>query len=54
MMLDTYSFCARAGEAETADTFKYIEKETLEDKANNLIRGSFGPYIAFNQNLGQH
>lgn len=38
-------FSARAGEAEEAFRYEYLEKETKLTKATNLIRGSFGPYL---------
>lgn len=37
---------ARAGEAEEAYKFEYLEKDNEIDNATNLIRGSFGPYLA--------
>lgn len=38
-------FSARAGEAEEAFRFEYLEKENKVDSATNLVRGSFGPYL---------
>lgn len=38
-------FSARAGEAEEAFRFEYLEKENKISNATNLIRGSFGPYL---------
>lgn len=38
-------FSARAGEAEEAFRYEYLEKENKITKASNLIRGSFGPYL---------
>lgn len=38
-------FSARAGEAEEAFRFEYLEKENKVSSATNLIRGSFGPYL---------
>lgn len=38
-------FSARAGEAEEAFRYEYLEKENKITEASNLIRGSFGPYL---------
>ena len=38
-------FSARAGEAEEAFRYEYIEKENKTEEATNLLRGSFGPYL---------
>lgn len=38
-------FSARAGEAEEAFRFEYLEKENKITDCTNLIRGSFGPYL---------
>lgn len=38
-------FSARAGEAEEAFRFEYLEKENKITNATNMIRGSFGPYL---------
>ena len=38
-------FSARAGEAEEAFRFEFLEKENKTKTANNLVRGSFGPYL---------
>ena len=38
-------FSARAGEAEEAFRFEYIGEEKVNSEANNLLRGSFGPYL---------
>nr|WP_303661440.1 hypothetical protein [Bacteroides intestinalis] len=38
-------FSARAGEAEEAFRYEYLEKENKITEATNLIRGSFGPYL---------
>lgn len=39
-------FSARAGEAEEAFRFEFLEQEnTKTDTATNLLRGSFGPYL---------
>lgn len=38
-------FSARAGEAEEAFRYEYLEKENKSNNASNLIRGSFGPYL---------
>lgn len=40
-------FSARAGEAEEAFRYEYINSEIKSTDSYNLIRGSFGPYIAF-------
>lgn len=40
-------FSARAGEAEEAFRYEYINSEIKSTDSSNLIRGSFGPYIAF-------
>lgn len=45
-------FSARAGEAEEAFRYEYLEKENKISTASNLIRGSYGPYLGitgFNQ-----
>lgn len=39
-------FSARAGEAEEAYKFEFLKYENKKDKCTNLIRGSFGPYLA--------
>ena len=41
-------FSARAGEAEEVRYFEYIGNKNLSKDANNLLRGSYGPYLAFN------
>lgn len=38
-------FSSRAGEAEEAFRYEYIEREKKTKDANNLLRGSFGPYL---------
>lgn len=38
-------FSARAGEAEEAFRYEYLEKENKITEASNLIRGAFGPYL---------
>lgn len=38
-------FSARAGEAEEAFRFEYLEKQNKVTESSNLIRGSFGPYL---------
>jgi hypothetical protein len=38
-------FSARAGEAEEAFRFEYVGTKNVNTKANNLLRGSFGPYL---------
>ena len=40
-------FSARAGEAEEAFRYEYIEQELKSSDATNLLRGSYGPYIGF-------
>ena len=39
------TFAARAGEAEEAFRYEYIERENKITDATNLIRGSYGPYL---------
>ena len=39
-------FSARAGEAEEAFRFEYINQELKFTETNNLLRGSYGPYLA--------
>lgn len=38
-------FSARAGEAEEAFRYEYIGKKTKNTEADNLLRGSYGPYL---------
>ena len=38
-------FSARAGEAEEAFRYEYLEKENKVTEASNLLRGSYGPYL---------
>ena len=38
-------FSARAGEAEEAFRYEYLERENKITKASNLVRGSYGPYL---------
>lgn len=38
-------YSSRAGDAEEAYRFKYIEHKNKKSSAYNLLRGSFGPYI---------
>ena len=40
-------FSARAGEAEEAFRYEYIGQELKSSDANNLLRGSYGPYLGF-------
>ncbi len=40
------TFSARAGEAEEAFRYEYLNQEIKSTDATNLIRGSFGPYLA--------
>lgn len=40
-------FSSRAGEAEEAHRFEFITKQNKTSEATNLVRGAFGPYIAF-------
>jgi hypothetical protein len=42
-------FSARAGNAEEAFRYKYIGYENKITKASNLVRGSFGPYLALSK-----
>ena len=48
-------FSARAGEAEEAFRFEYVGTKNVNTKANNLLRGSFGPYLGITgyQKAGQ-
>ena len=43
--INDYMFSARAGEAEEAFRYEYLERENKVSEASNLIRGSFGPYL---------
>lgn len=47
-------FSARAGEAEEAFKFEYIGKKNVSQRASNLLRGSYGPYLGITgyQNAG--
>ena len=38
-------FSARAGEAEEAFRYEYLGSKKVTENADNLIRGSFGPYL---------
>lgn len=38
-------FSARAGEAEEAFRYEYIGQEKISKKSDNLLRGSYGPYL---------
>ena len=38
-------FSARAGEAEEAFRYEYLERENKMTDATNLVRGSYGPYL---------
>lgn len=38
-------FSARAGEAEEAFRYEYLERENKITEASNLVRGSYGPYL---------
>lgn len=38
-------FAARAGEAEEAFRFEYLGEKTEKTEANNITRGSYGPYL---------
>lgn len=38
-------FSARAGDAEEAFRYEYLEEEIKKTSSSNLIRGSFGPYL---------
>lgn len=40
-------FSARAGEAEEAKYFEYITTKIKVSEANNILRGVYGPYLAF-------
>lgn len=40
-------FSSRAGEAEEAFRYEYITSQIKSEDANNLIRGSFGPFLGF-------
>lgn len=41
-------FSARAGEAEEAFRYEYINSIIKSTDANNLLRGSYGPFLGFN------
>ena len=43
--IDNQLFSARAGEAEEAFRYEYLERENKVSSASNLIRGSYGPYL---------
>ena len=43
--INDYMFSARAGEAEEAFRYEYLGYENNTKEADNLIRGSFGPYL---------
>ena len=43
--INDHLFSARAGEAEEAFRFEYLEKENKITEASNLVRGSYGPYL---------
>lgn len=43
--IDEASYRARAGEAEEAWRFQYIEVKNKTNDNNKLVRGSFGPYL---------
>jgi hypothetical protein len=40
-------FSSRAGEAEEVKYFEYITTKIKTTEANNLLRGIYGPYLAF-------
>ena len=42
----TKLFSARAGEAEEAFRYEYVDQEIKSTESSNLLRGSFGPYLA--------
>lgn len=44
--INSKMFSARAGEAEEAFRYEYINTEVKSTDSVNLLRGSFGPYIA--------
>ena len=44
-------FSARAGNPEEAYRYEYIYEEIKTTECNNLLRGSFGPYIAFDGSI---
>jgi hypothetical protein len=48
------TFRGRAGEAEEAFRFRYLENENKKNTATNLIRGSYSPYLGIigNANIG--
>lgn len=45
IMIGDQKFRGRAGDAESAYTFQYLESKNKQDNATNMIRGSFGPYL---------
>lgn len=44
--INDYMFSARAGEAEEAFRYSYLEYKNKDSKCDNIIRGSYGPYLA--------
>lgn len=44
--IGTKMFSSRAGEAEEVKYFEYINRKNKVEKANNLLRGIYGPYLA--------
>ena len=46
--IDDEMFSARAGEAEEAFRYEYLGNEEKTSSAYNLVRGSYGPYLAIN------
>jgi hypothetical protein len=48
-------FSARAGDAEEAFRYEYLEEEIKKTSSSNLIRGSFGPYLGITEynNVGK-
>lgn len=49
--VEDYAFRARAGEAEEAFRFRYLELENKSKDATNLVRGSYSPYIGIIGNV---
>jgi hypothetical protein len=44
-------FSSRAGSGEEVHRFKFLEYDNKVTKASNIVRGNFGPYIGFDEEL---
>lgn len=49
--IDKLLFSARAGEAEEAFRYECLDEDLKINQVYNLVRGSFGPYVAFKTEL---